>query len=81
MAMVRSMLCGLSRVTSASCAPQFGQKYRAQLGEESYCAGVPLTQAKVEAGTVIQVVTMPPLTRRQIEQWQWAMSFSGPLNW
>ena len=78
--MVRSMLAGLRCVTSASCAPQFGQKYRTQLDDEAYCAGVPFSHSKVDAGTVIQVVTIPPLTRRQIEQWQWAMSLKGPLN-
>jgi hypothetical protein len=47
-----------------------GQKYRAQVDEDSYRDGVPATHANAEAGTVIQVVTIPPLTRRQIEQWQ-----------
>lgn len=78
--MVRSMLCGLRPVTSARCAPQFEQKDRTQLGEEAYCVGVPFTHLNADAGTVIQVVTIPPLTRRQIEQWQWAMSCNGPLN-
>ena len=68
--MVTSMLSGLSFVTSASCAPQFGQKYRTQVDEDSYRDGVPAIHANAEAGTVIQVVTIPPLTRRQIEQWQ-----------
>ena len=66
--MVTSMLSGLRCVTSASCAPQFEQKYRTQVVEESYCAGVPFTHSKAGVGTVIQVVTIPPLTRRQIEQ-------------
>jgi hypothetical protein len=68
--MVTSMLSGLSRVISANCAPQFGQKYRVQLADDSYCAGVPANHWKAERGRVIQVVTSPPLTRRQIEQWQ-----------
>ncbi|CAI8931653.1 hypothetical protein EMIT0P2_40499 [Pseudomonas sp. IT-P2] len=68
MAIVRSMLSGLSNVTSASCAPQFGQKNRAQLSEESYREGVPVSHWKFAAGSVIQVVTMPPLTFRQTEQ-------------
>jgi hypothetical protein len=78
--MVTSTLSGLSVVTSASCAPQLGQKYRVQVDDEPYRDGVPATQANAEAGTVIQVVTIPPLTRRQIEQWQWAISCNGPLN-
>lgn len=68
--MVTSMLSGLSCVTSASCAPQFGQKYRTQVDEDSYRDDVPAIHLNAEAGTVIQVVTIPPLTRRQIEQWQ-----------
>jgi hypothetical protein len=78
--MVTSMLSGLSNVTNASCAPHFGQKYRAQLGDESYRDGVPASHWKFAAGTLIHVVTIPPLTLRQIEQWQWAMSCKGPLN-
>ena len=68
--MVTSMLSGLNFVTSASCAPQFGQKYRTQVDEDSYRDGVAAIHLNAEAGTVIQVVTIPPLTRRQIEQWQ-----------
>ena len=51
--MVTSMLSGLSFVTSASCAPQFGQKYRTQVDEDSYRDGVPAIHANAEAGTVI----------------------------
>eukprot|EP01133_Synstelium_polycarpum_P006302 gene6302-7310_t len=78
--MVTSILSALSCVTSAKCAPQLEQKYRTHVGEDSYCAGVPATQANAERGRVIQVVTKPPLTRRQIEQWQWAISTNAPLN-
>ncbi|MCY1376651.1 hypothetical protein D9M69_641600 [compost metagenome] len=48
-----------------------------QLPDEAYSAGVPVVQRKLARGTVAQVVTMPPVVRRQIEQWQWAMSCSG----
>ncbi|MCY1288780.1 hypothetical protein D3C72_1786160 [compost metagenome] len=43
-----------------------------QLPDEAYSAGVPAVQRKLASGTVAQVVTMPPVVRRQIEQWQWA---------
>lgn len=78
--MVTSILSGLRRVTNAKCAPQFEQKYRTHVDDDSYCAGVPSTQENAERGRVIQVVTSPPLTRRQIEQWQWAISTNAPLN-
>jgi hypothetical protein len=48
-----------------------------QVADEVYSAGVPVVQRKLASGTVAQVVTMPPVVRRQIEQWQWATSRSG----
>ncbi len=78
--MVTSRLFGLRRVNSVNCAPQVGQKLRVQLVDEAYSRGVPVSQRKLVSGTVIQVVTMPPLLRRQVEQWQCAMSRSGALN-
>jgi len=78
--MVTSIPSGLRRVVNARCAPQFEQKYLTHVDDDSYCAGVPATQANAERGRVIQVVTNPPLTRRQIEQWQWAMSTNAPQN-
>lgn len=78
--MVTSRLSGLRRVNSVNCAPQVEQKLRVQLVDEAYSRGVPASQRKLVSGTLIQVVTMPPLLRRQVEQWQWAMSRSGALN-
>jgi hypothetical protein len=48
-----------------------------QRADEAYSAGVPAVQRKLARGTVAQVVTMPPVVRRQIEQWQWATSVKG----
>ena len=48
-----------------------------QVSDEAYCAGVPWSHSNVSSGTPIHVVTRPPLVRRQIEQWQWAISRSG----
>ena len=78
--MVISRLCGLRWVNSVSCAPQVGQKLRVHVADEAYSRGVPASQRKLASGTVIQVVTMPPLLRRQVEQWQWAMSCNGAVN-
>ena len=75
MAMVTSSVEGLSVVNSVRCAPQTGQKLRVQLAEEGYCVGVPANHRKLASGTVIQVVTVAPVVRRQIEQWQCAISF------
>ena len=66
--MVISRLCGLSVVNSVRCAPQVGQKLRVQLDDEAYSRGVPTSQRKLANGTVIQVVTMPPVLRRQMLQ-------------
>jgi hypothetical protein len=52
-----------------------------QLADEAYSAGVLSNQRKLASGTVIQVVTMPPLQRRHTEQWQWAISRNGASNW
>ena len=68
--MVTSRLFGLSVVNSVRCAPQVGQKLRVQLNDEAYSRGVPVSQRKLASGTVIQVVTIAPLLRRQIVQWQ-----------
>lgn len=68
--MVISRLSGLSVVNSVRCAPQVGQKLRVQLEDEAYSRGVPASQRKLASGTLIQVVTMPPVVRRQIVQWQ-----------
>ena len=78
--MVISRLSGLSVVNSVRCAPQVGQKLRVQLADEAYSRGVPANQRKRVSGTVIQVVTMPPVLRRQVEQWQCAMSCSVASN-
>jgi len=75
--MVTSMVSGLLRVNNATCAPQLLQKNRTQVELESYAAGLPADQQKASSGTVIQVTTMPPDVRRQIEQWQWAISRKG----
>jgi hypothetical protein len=39
-----------------------------QLADEANSVGVPASHAKLASGTVIQVVRMPPVLRRQIEQ-------------
>ena len=49
-------------------------------GWPAYSRGMPASQRKLVSGTLIQVVTMPPLLRRQVEQWQWAMSCNGAVN-
>lgn len=41
-----------------------------QLADEAYSAASPASQRNAARGTVAQVVTMPPVVRRQIEQWQ-----------
>ena len=68
--MVTSRVVGLRLVNRVRWAPQVGQKLRVQLSEEAYSRGVPASQRKLANGTVIQVVTMPPLQRLQIEQTQ-----------
>ncbi len=68
--MVISRLSGLSVVNSVRCAPQVGQKLRVQLEDEAYSRALPASQRKLAIGTLIQVVTMPPVVRRQIVQWQ-----------
>lgn len=68
--MVTSIVSGLLRLNSATCAPQLLQKNRTQVGPESYAAGLPANHLNDVNGTVIQVTTMPPDVRRQIEQWQ-----------
>ena len=78
--MVTSRLSGLSVVNSVNCAPQVGQKLRVHVADEAYSRGMPASQRKLVSGTLIQVVTMPPLLRRQVEQWQWAMSCNGAVN-
>jgi len=44
---------------------------------ERYAAGTPRTQRNALRGTVAQVTAMPPVVRRQVAQWQCAMSASG----
>lgn len=66
--MVTSIVSGLLRLNNATCAPQLLQKKRTQVGPESYAAGLPASHLNASNGTVIQVTTIPPDVRRQIEQ-------------
>ena len=66
--MVITRLSGLRVVNSVRSAPQVAQKLRVLLADEAYSRAVPASQRKFASGTLIQVVTRPPLLRQQMLQ-------------
>jgi hypothetical protein len=65
---------------NVNAVPQALQKVRVPCADDLKLAGDPDVNRNLSTGTVNQATNGAPLTRRQIEQWQFVSSEGAPVT-